>query len=373
MVPEIAAFAFATAGESIYPGPTIATLVAARTRGRQEAWGVVIGVALANILWVVAVVLLKNVFESDTALAEVQPAVKAIGAGILVFMATRAAVAAAIDGIEAYILKTWSAPVTDTLGFDAKSFGSAVVRGAVVHFSNPLSLAYYFGSYAGTLAKDPSLALLFSVVAVAVDFLLYGIFASLPVGKLLRPLPIFVVARRALGLVAGFAMLFLVARVFVQDSDQHDVNQLHGFRDCLMALGLMAGGVWVAEDFAARYGGKKIKLLWRGIFVWQSAFAIFTVIGTVLSLVGRISPDSMGFDKSHLPAISICSLVAAVATAALSYVRAKGEMLDEAALATDTHGQYLPRMRALNTWWFIFPVFGAGFVLLYVFFDVTGF
>jgi threonine/homoserine/homoserine lactone efflux protein len=94
MVPvnEIGAFALATLGESINPGPTLAALVSARTRGRQESWGVVLGVALANIAWVIIVVLLRLFASRLPPWPEAEPLLKAIAALILVFIATRASV-----------------------------------------------------------------------------------------------------------------------------------------------------------------------------------------------------------------------------------------------------------------------------------------
>lgn len=110
-VKEVAAFAFATFGESINPGPTLAALVQARTRSWQEAWGVVIGVALANIVWVIIVVLLRSFASELPSWPEAEPLLKAFAALILVFIATRAAAWAAITGTETYILRNWTTPL----------------------------------------------------------------------------------------------------------------------------------------------------------------------------------------------------------------------------------------------------------------------
>src|ERR1700733_1557267 len=103
MVPvnEVIAFAVATFGESINPGPTVGVLVSARTRSWQEAWGVVGGVALANILWIVIVVLFANHLPS---LPQVESVLKLVAAFLLVLIATRASVGAAITLIKSYIL-----------------------------------------------------------------------------------------------------------------------------------------------------------------------------------------------------------------------------------------------------------------------------
>ena len=124
-------------------------------------------------------------------------------------------------------------------------------------------------------------------------------------------------------------MLFLVAHVFAIDRGEQAPGELPGLRGLLMLLGFLVGTIWEAENFALKYGETKNKLLWRGVLVWQSAFGAFAIIGTFLSVLVKIYPDSFGIDKSVISAMAICSLVAAVITAALSYARARGEMLDE--------------------------------------------
>ncbi|MHC2390845.1 hypothetical protein ACVMFA_009509 [Bradyrhizobium liaoningense] len=372
-VKEIAAFAFATFGESINPGPTLAGLVSARTRSRQEAWGVVIGVAIANIVWVGIVVLLKVFASGLPPWPEAVPLLKAFGALILVYMATRAAASAIVTGTETYILGNWNTPPATGPAIGATSFLGGVAKGFVVHFFNPLSFTYYVGAYSGTLASDPSLAIVFAAVAVLVDFLVYGVLASLPVERLLRHSPTTFAAQRIFALFASFAMLFLVAHVFAIDKS-HTPSELHGLRNLLMLLGFLAGAISEAENFAVRYGGTKNKLLWRGVLVWQSAFGSFAIIGTILSVLVRIDPDSFGIDKSLISAMAICSLVAAVATAALSYARARGEMLDEIAIASDaSQTQNLARTLSFNSPKFVFPALLSGLVLLFAFFVFSGF
>jgi hypothetical protein len=376
MIPvhEVIAFAVATFGESINPGPTIGALVSARTRSRLEAWGVVAGVTLANILWVIIVVLLKLFASQLPTLPEAEPLLKAFAALILVFMATRAAAGAAITGIETYILRNWDKPPAEDPAIGARPFAGGVRNGFIFHFFNLLSFTYYFGAYSATLASNPSLALIFSVVAVLVDFLVYGVLASLPVERLLRPSPTVFAARRIFALLASFAMLFLVAHVFAIDRSQQTPGELYGLRDLFMLLGFLAGTIREAENFAEKYGRTKNKLLWRGVLVWQSAFGAIAIIGTILSVLVRIDPDSFGIDKSLISAMAICSLVAAVVTAALSYARARGEMLDEAQIACDAgHTQNLTRTKSLNGPKVVFPALVFGFLLLFAFFVVSGF
>jgi threonine/homoserine/homoserine lactone efflux protein len=375
MVPvnEIGAFALATLGESINPGPTLAALVSARTRGRQESWGVVLGVALANIAWVIIVVLLRLFASRLPPWPEAEPLLKAIAALILVFIATRASAWAVVTGAESYILKNWSEPMATAPASGAKSFAGAVSRGFLVHFFNPLSLTYYFGAYSGTLVSDPSLAFIFSIVAVFVDFIVY-VLASLPVELLLKPSPTTFVVQRIFALFASFAMLFLVAHVFAIDRGLNAPSELHALRNLLMLLGFLAGTICEAENFAVRYSKNKNKLLWRGVLVWQSAFGAFAIIGTFLSVLWRIDPDSFGIGKSLISAMAICSLVAAVATAALSYARARGEMLNEAESAFSAgNAQNLTQTLSLNSPKFVFPALLAGFVLLFAFFVMSGF
>jgi hypothetical protein len=88
----------------------------------------------------------------------------------------------------------------------------------------------------------------------------------------------------------------------------------------------------------------------------------------------RIDPDSFGIDKSRISAMAICTLVAAVATAALSYARARGEMLDEAQIASDDgRTRNLTRTLRLNSPQVVFPVLVIGLVLLFIFFVGSGF
>jgi threonine/homoserine/homoserine lactone efflux protein len=373
MIPfnQVVAFAVATFGESINPGPTLATLVLARTRSRREAWGVVAGVTLANILWVIIVVLLKS--SELPASPEAEPLLKAVAALILVLMATRTAVGAAITGIEMYILRDWGTPPTNDPAIGARPLADGVRNGFIFHFFNWLSVTYYLGAYSGTLASNPSLALVFSFVAVLVDFLVYGVLASLPLDRL-TPSRISFTAQRIFALLASFAMLFLVARVFAIDRSQQAPSELYGLRDLLMLLGFLAGTIWEAENFADKYGRTRNKLLWRGVLVWQSAFGAIAIIGTILSVLVRIDPDGFGIDKSRISAMAICSLVAAVATAALSYARARGEMLDEAQNASDEgRTQNLTQTLWLNSPKVVFPVLVIGLVLLFFFFVGSGF
>lgn len=169
-------------------------------------------------------------------------------------------------------------------------------------------------------------------------------------------------------------MLFLVAHVFAIDRSQQAPGELSGLRDLLMLLGFLAGTIWEAENFALKYGKTKNKLLWRGVLVWQSGFGAIAIIGTILSVLVRIDPDSFGIDKSLISAMAICSLVAAVLTAALSYARARGEMLDEWQIESDAgHTQNLTRTLSLNGPRAVFPVLVFGFLLLFAFFVVSGF
>ena len=134
-VKEVVAFGFATFGESINPGPTLGALVAARTRSRREAWGVVVGVALANIAWVIIVILLKYFAGQLPPLPEAVPLLKAVAALILVFIATRASASAVITGTESYLLNNWSAPPPTAPVNGAQSFVGGAARGFFVHFS----------------------------------------------------------------------------------------------------------------------------------------------------------------------------------------------------------------------------------------------
>jgi threonine/homoserine/homoserine lactone efflux protein len=152
MIPvnEVIAFAVATFGESINPGPTIGVLVSARTRSRLEAWGAVAGVTLANIVWVIIVVLLKLFASQLPTLPEAEPLLKAFAAFILVFMATRAAAGAAITGIETYILGNWGTPPAKDPAIGARPFASGLRNGFKFHFVNLLSFTYYLGAYSAT-------------------------------------------------------------------------------------------------------------------------------------------------------------------------------------------------------------------------------
>ena len=364
MIPvnDVIAFAVATFGESINPGPTVGVLVSARARSRQEAWGVVGGVALANIAWVVVVALFANQLSPSL---QAESLLKAVAAFILVLIATRASVGAVITVIESYILNDWSTTPATASAAGARSVAAGVSGGFIVHFSNPLSLSYYFGAYSGTLASNPSLALIFSAVAVAVDLVVYAAVASLPV-ELLRDSRTVFMVRRAFALLASFAMLFLVAHVFAIDGSQ----QLHGLRNLVMLLGFLIGTIWEAEKFALRYGRTKNKLLWRGVLVWQSAFGATAIVGTILSVLVRIDPNGFGIDQSKISAIAICSLVAVVITAALSYARARGEMLDEIA-SGQTQNQ--DRTLLINSPKLLVPLLFVGFVILFGFFVVSGF
>jgi hypothetical protein len=361
MVPvnEVIAFTVATFGESINPGPTVGLLLSARTRSWQEAWGVVGGVTLANVVWIVVVLVFANRLS---ALPSVETSLKLFAAFLFVLIATRAAVGAVVSLIRSYILDDWS----DTTTPRGSYFATGVLGGFFFHFFNPLSLGYYFGAYGGTLASNPSLAPIFSAIAVVVDFLVYAAVASLPV-KLLNDSRTVFIARRVFALAASFAMLFLVARVFAVDGSQH----LHGLRSLLMLLGFLLGAIWEAHAFATLHGGEKNKLLWRGVLVWQSAFGATAIVGTILSALVRIDPKGFGIDQSKISAIAICSLVAAVLTAALSYARARGEMLDE----IETAGQTPNRARTLfiNGPWFLFLLLSVVFVALFCFFVGTGF
>jgi hypothetical protein len=373
-VKEVAAFALATLGESINPGPTLGALASARAHSKREALGVVAGVALANIAWVIIVVLLKLFASQLPPWPEAGPVFKALAAFILVFVATRTSASAVIAGTESFVFQNWGAPIATTSAGGVRSFDGGVRTGFAVHFTNPLSLTYYFGAYSGTLAHDPSLAVAFAFVAVLVDLLVYGALAYLSVDRVLPPSPAVFAAQRIFAVAASFAMLFLVAQVFAIEKDHNVPSELHGLRNLLMLMGFLAGTIWEAETVAVRYGGTKNKLLWRGVLVWQSAFGAFAIMGTFLSVLGRIAPDSLGIGKSLISAMAICSLVAAVATVALSFARARGEMLDEAEIARSARQiQYLARTRSLNSPKFVFPALFAGLVLLFAFFAFSGF
>jgi threonine/homoserine/homoserine lactone efflux protein len=364
---EVIAFSIATFGETINPGPTVGALLSARSRSWQEAWGVVFGVALANIVWVIIVVLLKSFGSELSSSSALEPILKAIGAGILVYVASRISVGAVIEGVETYLLGNWTAPPTTlpTRG---------VAKGFVVHFINPLSITYYLGAYAGTLASDPALAIAFSVIAVCVDFIVYGIVASLPIARFLATSPTVFAIQRIFALVASCAMLFLVARVFAIDRSQQPSVDLYGLRDFLMLIGLLVGTIWEAENFARKYGRTKNKLLWRGVLVWQSAFGAIAIVGTILSVLVRIDRDGFGIDQSWMSALAICALVTAVATGALSYARARGEMLDEVQIAEEADRMRdMTRTLRLGSPMVVFSALVIGFGLLFTFFVRSGF
>ena len=362
-VTDLFAFGLATFGETINPGPTVGAVVSARARSRRQAWGVVIGITIANIVWVIAVLVFSELFASQLLSSPYAVGfLKALAALVLVFIATRAAVSAVVTGVDAYISNTWGAPPFK----DSGSLRSGTVKGFMVHLANPWTATYYLGAYSGSLAIDPSLALVFALVAVLVDFLAYAVLASFPVSARFANSPMIFVFQRVFALIAGFAMLFLVARVFAIDRG----DQLHGLRNLAMLLGFLAGAIYTAEEFAALYGGQKNKLLWRGLLVWQSAFGIFAIIGAFLSVLVRMDPNSVGIPTSWISEMAICALVAAVATVALSYARARGEMLDEAATVQSPN---LARTKSVNGPKLVFPLLIVGLILLSAFFFVSGF
>jgi threonine/homoserine/homoserine lactone efflux protein len=365
-------FAIATLGESLNPGPTLMVLLSARIHSRRAAWGVVMGVALANIAWVAIVLLLRPFAGQLSPLAE--PIFKAVAALFLTLVASRVTVGAVIGAVEAYFLGNSKMPPKADRVFGARPFFAGAVGGFSVHFINPLSFSYYLGAYSGTLAINPSLALLFAAIAVLIDLVVYGIIAYLPGAWFATPSRFAVATQRIIALIAGLAMLFLVANIVAIDKGQQVPAWWHALRDLSMSLGLLFGTFWGAEDFAKSYGGQKNKLLWRGVLVWQSALGAIAIIGTILSVLVRIDPSGFGIDTSYISAVAICSLVAAVATAALSYARARGELLDESQPAAgDAVSPDMARARSFNGPFVVFAILVLSLALLFASFVFSGF
>ena len=289
---EVIPFTIATLGESLNPGPTLMVLLSARIHSRRAAWGVVIGVAFANIAWVAFVLLLRPFAGQPSPIAET--IFMALAALFLTLVASRVTVGAVIGAIEAYFLGNSKQPAKADLVFGARPFLAGWFNGFSVHFMNPLSFSYYLGAYSGTLASNPSLARWFAVIAILIDLVVYGIIAYLPGVWFSNPSRFAVATQRVIALIAGLAMLFLVANIVAIDKGQQQVPAWwHALRDLSMSLGLLVGTFWGAENYAAEYGGQRNKLLWRGVLVWQSALGAIAIIGTILSVLLRIDPGGI--------------------------------------------------------------------------------
>lgn len=314
-IDSVIAFAIATLGETLSPGPTVLTLLAAIAMGLRRAWGVVFGVMFANLLWLVIIIPFGSlVIKTPTAIVYVA----ILGGAGLVFVATTGAIR--------NLMRIFFSSSDSAQHDNSEQHGTALMAGLVdgfkAHFLNLLSAVYYFGLYTTAAVGEPSQIWILGSIAVGSDLLIYSIVVVCAARLKLQSSPAW--AYR-LSLLANFAMLWLVLRVYWIYVPSNKV-WLTAF--VLLVVFLFSAMYQVGEIVDSRVGRRNGNVTWRTIGLWQSICAAFAAIGSIFAVLAAIDQGAHIFDLKIESAIKFCALASTVAVVTLAYAKSRGELAD---------------------------------------------
>lgn len=311
----IIAFALATLGETLIPGPTLALVFESRlSRTKREIGELIVGITAANSVWVLAAIFI--VFAGTTWLSDVAyPVLIHLGAAYLIYLASRRILGSSIQFITGASIESASI-----------SKGSrAFATGFMAHFVNPLTVAYYVSTFGvATSGQTIETKIGFGLIAIFSDLIAYLIIGYITFGNVES-----FFKRPFFRLLAGSALLYFVARVYSSTAGSDANITITPLIMAFMLIGFLAAAILEAYDHIVSRKGKSNVMLWRIGKLWGIWFSIIAVFGAFYSLLSNIHGSGFALGDSLEVYFKICIVVAAVMALALSFFKAYGEVQDE--------------------------------------------
>jgi threonine/homoserine/homoserine lactone efflux protein len=314
-------FAGATFVETITPGPTLALLIESRTRSRSAAIATVIGITLANIVWILLILALGSWLTPRAEDAHILPILRNVGAAYLILLATRRVLSATIHLI--------SAAQTPDQYQSARDDGSFIWAGFAAHFLNPVTPPYYLSAFGLVVSDKPvEVALLFGGLPIIFDLVAYLLVACVSLPRF-GDSPAIAIANGTCRLLAASLLLYLVAHTLSADGATSSTLKLPGITALLVLLGFLAGAVSEAYYWVGLRAGLNNKVLWRVVALWSSWFSAIALLGGLYALIDALNSNAIPIGASLKAHLRICFIVAAGMAASLSLAKAFGEIKDE--------------------------------------------
>jgi len=307
-------FFIATLFETLIPGPTLALVTETRiSSGRKNAIETVAGITVANIFWVIAAIFVLyagNLWFEQW----IRPAIVYFGTAYLIYLASKRILSSSIVFITGYSESQDSVSDSSNLFF----------TGFMAHAGNPLTIAYYIATFGIATSGQPlEIKVLFGLIAIFSDLLVYGIIAGKNIGEVEN-----ILKKPVIRLIAGCALFYLISLVY---SNQDNLDQSLTITPLIMIVMLIAfllAALHVAYDNVRSRINKNNILLWRVAKLWSIWFSIYAILGMFYSLVSGIEGSALSFSDAIETRIRICVIVSMVLALVLSFVKSFGEVQD---------------------------------------------
>jgi threonine/homoserine/homoserine lactone efflux protein len=308
----IIAFVLATLAETLTPGPTLALVLEARTKTSTHGTvSTVVGVALANVVWVLIAILAMNTASGLP--MTLQSVIKYCGVGVLMAIASRRIISSSVEIIAGDLAKC-----------EGTSHGH-FWAGFTAHAFNPLTVGYYVSTFTAAVSgKSVNTVIAIAVIAVLSDLLIYGFIATFRFKALDKLLELSFIK-----MLAGIFLFYLVAHTLSPAVANEATIALSPTVALTSLLGFLFAAVSEAYYQVKRRKGNNNKVLWRSVAMWGACFSILALVGGVFALIDGIASPRLGLDVTVNHRIRICFVAAAVIAAALAFSKAFGELQDE--------------------------------------------
>ena len=310
----IFAFALATLGETLTPGPTLGLVFESKLSATKAQIGEMIaGITLANIIWVAVAILIVHTGNTwFDALAK--PIIIYFGTAYLIYLASRRLLSSTVMLITN----------TDEINPTAQQTNNYFLTGFMAHFSNPLTIAYYATTYGlATIGQTFETKMVFGFIAISADLIIYALIGYFTYGDIEKHFrrPIF-------RFLAGFALFYLVAHTYTSSSPSVDLS-ITPETMIIMLIGFLLAAIFETSNQVKNRINKDNKMLWRIAKLWSVWFSVFAVVGAFYSLVSGASNSLIKLDDHIELYIRICIIFSTVLALSLSFLKAYGEIQDE--------------------------------------------
>lgn len=310
----ILTFASLTIVETITPGPTLGLVLYTKlSSGKMAALRVTLGVAVANVTWILIAMVLMRLGASlpDWGIS----GIKLIGTACLIIVASKRVLSSLV------VVITGASECRDE-SHHKKQF----TEGFIAHFFNPVSPIYYLGVFTSLSGHSMNNMVAFGIVAVVFDLLFYAFLASFKffgIGDVLNDQG-GVWITGILRLVAGFFLLYITTTSI--EGLSYGITKGAAF---VMLIGFLAAVIGEVMKQVGQRKGKNNKGVWKIAALWSACFTILALIGVIFTLIDGISNSKLNLGHNIIHHLRICFMVATVTAAALSFAKSYGELQDE--------------------------------------------
>lgn len=308
----IVAFAFATLAETLTPGPTLALILETRTKtANHGALYTVLGVAVGNVVWVLAAILLMSAAVSLS--APIQQAIKYCGVGVLMSIASRRIISSSVE----IIAGDWAKCEGSSSGHFWAGFSA--------HASNPLTIAYYLSTFTAAVSgKSQNTIIAIAAIAIFSDLIIYSPIATLKFKALDKLLELHFIK-----MLAGVFLFYLTAHTLSPATPNELAIALPPIVALTTLLGFLFAAIAEAYYQVKKRKGNNNKVLWRTVAAWGAWFSILALMGAIFTLIDGVASSRLGLEATVNHRIRICFVAAAVIAASLAFSKAFGELQDE--------------------------------------------